>query len=81
MPFPGCFFRVGGWTFLASKLPFPGVLAHTPAVAQPLAAVLALRAAAEATNHRATTSDQAGAPLAVPFLRAQLQAACLPGEG
>jgi hypothetical protein len=57
-------------SFFASKLPFPGLLAHTPAVAQPLAFVLALRTAAEATGHHATTGDQAGAPLAVPFLRA-----------
>jgi hypothetical protein len=54
-------------SFFAGKLPFPGLLEHTPSFAQPLAAVLALRTAAEATNHRATTSDQAGAPLAVHF--------------
>ena len=53
-------------SFFAGKLQFPGLLLHTPAFAQPLAAVLALRAAAEATGHHATTGDQAGAPLAVP---------------
>ena len=68
-------------SFLAGKLPFPGVLDHTPAVAQPLPLALALLAVAEATDHRATTSDQAGAPLAVPFSPRTLQAACMPGEG
>jgi hypothetical protein len=54
-------------SFFACKLPFPGLHDHTPACAQPLAFVLALRTVAEATGHRATTGDQAGAPLAVPF--------------
>ena len=91
MLFPGVVFRLGGWriaplwahtSFFALVLPLPGVLDHTPAVAQLLALVLALRTVAEAASHRATTSDQAGAPLAVPFSSLhELQAACMPGEG
>ena len=54
-------------SFFAFYWPFPGVLEHTPAVAQPLAFALASLAVAEATGHRPTTDHQAGAPLAVPF--------------
>ena len=42
-------------SFFACKLPFPGVHDHTPAVAQPLAVVLALRTVAEAGSPCATT--------------------------
>ena len=90
MLFPGVIYRACGWMivplwahtlFFALILPLPGVLDHTPAFAQPLALALASLAVAEATDHRATTGNQAGAPLAVPFSPRTLQAACLPGEG